>query len=775
MKLILRIALIAACVILLGAGGLIGWAHLQPKPALLEGIPYSSAVYDRDGRLLHITLAEDGIYRLPVRYAEIAPDAVNAAVRYEDRYFRAHPGVNPFSAVRAAFATLTGPRRIGASTITMQLARRLQHLDTTKVDGKIRQMLWALVYDAHYSKDEILEAYFTLAPYGGNVEGIEAAALVYFGRHASQLGSAQSIALSVVPQNPVKRRPGAGADFDKARIAAGRRALEGGFVSPRLEPALTGPLEVLGTKRLPFEAPHFTRLVEKDGGTVIRSTLSLPLQHALESLLKDTCARLASYGIANGALSVVDTRTMEELVHVGSADFFSSAIEGENDGLLAPRSPGSALKPFIYALALDQGLIHSRSVLFDVPVNYGGYEPKNADGTWRGPIDATSALNESRNVPAISLAQRLSPDLYDFLQAAGARLPHEKEHYGLSIVLGGAEVNGRTLSELYAMLAGGGVLKPVRRTLGEAASPGKALLSPEAAWVARQMLLAGGKTVSIDGVGVPVLFKTGTSNGYRDAWCAGLAGPYAVVVWLGNFNARPNAYLQGAVTALPLFRAAAMRVLTDREHLVTQADADALGKAPEGVSEVEVCRETGDLAEAADGKMRCADRMRAFFIPGRSPIRDTGLLREAVIDNATGLLACREDPASTHREWRVFWPAPLLEAMRAAGIDRPAGPESMPGCGGDDASAGDPPAIVSPAENAQYWTGTAGAERAAVVLQASAGTNAPTLFWFDQGRLIGESSSGRPLLWAAEPGEHEVYAVDSLGRRSGRRVSVRRP
>lgn len=775
MKLLLRTALIAACVLLLGAGGLIGWAHLQPKPLLLEGIPYSSAVYDRDGRLLHITLAEDGIYRLPVRFAEIAPDAVGAAVRYEDRYFRAHPGVNPFSAVRAAFATLAGPRRIGASTITMQLARRLQHLDTTHVDGKIRQMLWALVYEAHYSKDEILEAYFTLAPYGGNVEGIEAASLVYFGRHASQLGSAQSIALSVVPQNPVKRRPGAGEDFDRARIAAGRRALEGGFVSPRLEPALTGPLEVLGTKRLPFEAPHFTRLVEKAGGTVIRSTLSLPLQQAIASLLRETCARLAPYGIVNGAVSVVDTRTSEELVHVGSADYFSSEIEGENDGLLARRSPGSALKPFIYALALDQGLIHSRSVLFDVPVSYGGYEPKNADGAWRGPIDATSALNESRNVPAISLAQRLSPDLYDFLQAAGARLPHDKEHYGLSIVLGGAEVSGETVSELYAMLAGGGVLRPVRRTLGGEAAPGRALLSPEAAWTVRQMLLSGGETVSIGGVGVPVLFKTGTSNGYRDAWCAGLAGPYAIVVWLGNFNARPNAALQGAAAALPLFRSAAMRVITDREHLVTQAEADALGRAPEGVSEVEVCRETGDLAETPDGRMRCEDRVRALFIPGKSPIRDTGLLREVPVDSATGLIACRDDPAAAHREWKVFWPAPLLEAMRAAGIDRPAEPGRMPGCGAEGAAAGEPPAIASPSENAQYWTGTAGADRAAVVLQASAAADAPALFWFDRGRLIGESGSGKPLLWAAEPGEHDVYAVDALGRRSGRRVSVRRP
>ena len=258
-----RLLLAAAVLAAAAGGGLMIWAKTQPKPGLVpEDTHWSQAVTDRDGRLLHLTLSEDGAYRLPVLQGAVSREALDAVVRYEDRFFHSHPGVNPLSIGRAAWSTLTGTRRIGGSTITMQLARRLQGLDTRSWRGKLEQMLWALRYDMHYTKDEILTAYLTLTPYGGNVEGIEAASLVYFGKHASQLTAAESIALSVVPQNPVKRHPVTGPNFDRARLAVGRKAINDGFVSERLRPVVEGPLKVRGTRALPFEAPHFTRLVE---------------------------------------------------------------------------------------------------------------------------------------------------------------------------------------------------------------------------------------------------------------------------------------------------------------------------------------------------------------------------------------------------------------------------------------------------------------------------------------------------------------------------------
>lgn len=342
-----RLLLAAAVLAAAAGGGLLIWAKTQPKPGLVpEDTHWSQAVTDRDGRLLHLTLSEDGTYRLPVLQGAVSREALDAVVRYEDRFFHSHPGVNPLSIGRAAWSTLTCTRRIGGSTITMQLARRLQGLDTRSWRGKLEQMLWALRYDMHYTKDEILTAYLTLTPYGGNVEGIEAASLVYFGKHASQLTAAESIALSVVPQNPVKRHPVTGPDFDRARLAVGRKAIDGGFVSERLRPVVEGPLKVKGTRALPFEAPHFTRLVE---GTrpdpVLKTTLSLPLQESMEKILSENVARLRPYGIENGAMLVVDSRDMSVLAQVAASTSSTAPLRAKSTAPARREAPAPRSSP----------------------------------------------------------------------------------------------------------------------------------------------------------------------------------------------------------------------------------------------------------------------------------------------------------------------------------------------------------------------------------------------------------------------------------------------
>jgi len=342
-----RLLLAAAVLAAAAGGGLMIWAKTQPKPGLVpEDTHWSQAVTDRDGRLLHLTLSEDGAYRLPVHQGAVSREALDAVVRYEDRFFHSHPGVNPLSIGRAAWSTLTGTRRIGGSTITMQLARRLQGLDTRSWRGKLEQMLWALRYDMHYTKDEILTAYLTLTPYGGNVEGIEAASLVYFGKHASQLTAAESIALSVVPQNPVKRHPVTGPDFDRARLAVGRKAINDGFVSERLRPVVEGPLKVRGTRALPFEAPHFTRLVE---GTrpdpVLKTTLSLPLQESMEKILSENVARLRPYGIENGAMLVVDSRDMSVLARWAASISSTAPLRAKSTAPARREAPAPRSSP----------------------------------------------------------------------------------------------------------------------------------------------------------------------------------------------------------------------------------------------------------------------------------------------------------------------------------------------------------------------------------------------------------------------------------------------
>ena len=776
MRWFLRLALGVTVLTVVGTGGVLLWAHQQPKPKLIDdSTQWSQVTFDREGRLLHLALTKDGYYRLPVTTEALSREAIDATLRYEDRYFYDHPGVNPFSVVRAAWSTVMGPRKIGASTLTMQVARRLQNLDTRTWRGKLSQILWALRYDAHYTKDEILSAYLSLAPYGGNVEGIEAASLVYFGKHASQLTTAEAIALSVVPQNPVKRSPLTGQDFDKARIAAGERALKSGFIHPRLSPIITAPLKVQPRSALPFHAPHFVRLVEiTHPNQTLNTTLSLSLNESLDKLLKSTVARLKPYGVPNGALMVVDTRDMSVLAHIGSADFFDSQIAGEVDGTLAPRSPGSTLKPFVYGLALDQGLIHAQTLLMDEPRDFHGYQPGNSDKRYRGPLHATDALNESRNVPAITLASQLKPDLYAFLNQAGVPLTHPREHYGLSIVLGGAEVTMTHLAELYSTLANQGLWRQVVRSDADSAKATRPLLSPEAAWIVRRMLADGGETIKVNGLDVPLLWKTGTSNGFRDAWTAGLAGHYAIVVWLGNFNGRPGPWLQGALVAQPLFKSVATRLLTDRQFALTQDDLRALNARPPLVSEETVCRSTGDLATDAEGHVRCTDTMKAWFIPGRSPIRETGFLKPVLIDKTTGLRACQEGP-NTEIQYLEHWPTEYLQRFLQAGIVKPALPAWDPACQRPQQVTGPAPKILSPRAKTRYFTSGSDTPQARIVLRASTPPDAKLVYWFVGDRLIDVTPSGRSIVWEATPGTHQLIAVDDLGRRTQRTVEVQQP
>ncbi len=789
--------LFAFCAAFAAAAGLLFWwwtAELarEPAPPLLDGVPFSTAYYSDDGRLLRLSPASDGIFRLKTPLSGIAKEAVIATVFYEDRYFRKHPGVNPFALVRAAFATFTGSRPIGASTITMQVARLRLHLETRSLEGKFRQIEAALRYEAHYSKDEILEAYLNLAPYGGNIEGVGAAARLYFHKDAAALAPGESVGLAVVPQNPVKRRPWQGPDFDQARIRLAKAAVLAGVFPRSLEPALAGPLAVGDPAQNPFEAPHFVRLLETLGAGgkapdgIVRSTLRLGLQHRLEGVVRRAIARLRPWGIRNAALAVVDVRDKSLLALIGSADFFDDEISGEVSAYRAPRSPGSTLKPFVYGLALDQGLIHAKSILADSPANFAGYAPENADGRFRGPVNATTALVESRNLPAIELARKLRPDLYDLLARAQISLPFDRAHYGLSIVLGGAEVTMADLAGLYASLGSAGIWSPVRvlrdapgdapRTVNAAPAP-RPLLSPEAAWIVGRMLEARGESIRVREKRFPLIYKTGTSNGFRDAWAAGWVGPYVIVVWSGNFDGRPNGYFQGATLAAPLFREAAAALAADPSLDWPDDYAGPVKKAPKALNVIEesVCRATGDVGNAL-----CRDKTKAWFIPGKSPIRDSGVFREILINKQTGLRACRNEPGQTEKRVWEFWPSHYQRMFLAAGIVKRPPPPFEAGCESfarleAGASPGEAPVILSPKRGVAYYTGTAGRSRATVVLEAGLSSEARTVYWFDGSVFLGAARGGATLTKAFAPGRHRLTATDDLGRSSAVTLLVRTP
>lgn len=765
----------------------------SPRPDLYGGADFSRVFVDRQGRVLRVCLTKDEKYRIFTPLDAMPAELREATLLYEDRAFWSHPGVNVPALARAAWSTLFGGRRMGASTLTMQLARIVGGIDSSHVPGKLRQIWRALVLERHYSKREILEAYLNLAPYGGNIEGAGAAARIYFSKEAAALSLPEVMALALVPQHPAARNPLSGREGE---LAAARLRLHTLWkeahpgTSDRLFAA--APLRVRGPRDLPSEAPHAVDSLlialreqgkaaptqknsggrggstEHDGRRegVIATTIDLQVQHMVEDALRRAVERGAHWGMRNAAALLVDWRTAEIRALAGSADFYHAAISGQVDGTSARRSPGSTLKPFIYALALEQGLIHPATILADTPKVFRGYEPENADGAFRGPLRADEALRASRNIPAIWLAERLrAPGLYGFLQNAGVRFDHGAEHYGLALVLGGAETSMRELAGLYAMLPNLGYwrepsLLPSAPDAAGAAEAGRQLLSPEAAWVTLAMLrqpwLSG-----LGGAGfgdIPCAWKTGTSSGLRDAWTAGVFGPYALVVWVGNFDNSSNPGFSGLHAAAPVFFDIA-RGLARRERLRDIALSPAYAeKNGLNVRLVELCAPTGDVRLALCGER---PRASAWFIPGVSPIRDSGILREILVDTRSGLRQCREIPGVTERRVWEFWPADMRELFRRAGVRKAAPPPFAPECG-EGGAPGRAPAIVSPRAGVTYARRLK--EDFNIPLIAQSEEDAEKLFWFDGREFVGAGKADGELAWSPAPGRHVLRVVDNLGR-----------
>ncbi|WP_308431459.1 penicillin-binding protein 1C [Chitinilyticum piscinae] len=741
-----------------------------PHAPLSQWLPGSTAVMSRDGQLLRLTLASDERYRLWIPLEQMSPQLVEAVQLYEDRWFYWHPGVNPYALARAAVATYSGGNRQGGSTLTMQLARLAYRLDTRTPAGKLEQMAWAVWLELRYSKRELLEAYLNYAPYGRNIEGVAAASLIYFGKPADRLTLPEAMTLAVIPQAP-NRRAGRGESLTAARQRLLLRWIDAGKPLSQTERQLLAlPVPARQLQHLPFRAPHAVEQILAETAQrqpVLTTTLDAGLQQLVERQLARYLAQTAPRGVHNASVLLLDTRDMGIRALVGSADYHSAEIAGQVNGSLAKRSPGSTLKPLLYALALDQGLIHPNSVLKDAPTAFGPYQPENFDGRFAGPVTATEALVRSRNVPAVWLASQLRhPNLYDTLKAAGVSRLQSEQHYGLALALGGGELSMQELAGLYAMLANDGVLKPLRLDDSVVArKEGTRLLSPQASFLVLDMLLQNPRPDGLAAArrdGWPIAWKTGTSWGFRDAWTAGVVGPYVLVVWLGNFDNRSNPALVGVDMAAPLF----FRI-ADALPLARPSDRPVPRLPPNGVSRVAICADSGDLPN-----QWCPRTVPGWFIPGKSPIRVSTLHRPVMIDTRSGRAACPPyDPQHTRQEIYEFWPSDLARVFREAGMPRKAPPAMS--CGAIPSIVDAPPRITSPLRDVVY-TLRQGRGEETIALQATAAADARTLYWFADRALLGSSSAGGSgLAWRPDrAGIYQLSVVDDLGRSSSRQLTI---
>jgi penicillin-binding protein 1C len=467
---------------------------------------------------------------------------------------------------------------------------------------------------------------------------------------------------------------------------------------------------------------------------------------------------------------LLDASTMEVLAQVGSADFFDNEIHGQIDGTRCKRSPGSTLKPFVYAMALDQGLIHPLSILVDAPHSFGTYTPENFDREFAGPVRASDALTRSRNIPAIALSSQLSkPDLYDLLKSAQVDLPHEKGFYGLTLPIGGAEVTLQDLVRLYAALANNGRLRPLRRTLADPATTGTRMFSPEAAFLTLEMLATNGPASQGSGDPEnPVFWKTGTSNGFHDAWSVAVFDHYVLAVWVGNFDGRSNPAFLGRTCAGPLL----FQTIDAFRANGTVHGNPHLPPSGANLRKVELCAISGQLPTDA-----CKERVNGWFIPGISPIATCTVHRKVLLDAATGLRVARDDGTrSLRQEVYEFWPSNLLELFAQAGLPRRCPPPFLPGYEAEPAAitAGKGKAlrIVSPKPGQVYALRAVDDESRRLALKAETESDVALVYWFSGKQFLGASRRETALTWKPSAGNYTVIVLDDHGRSASVSLTV---
>ena len=528
-------------------------AYPPPLDAAMER---SAEVVYRDGQLLRAFATKEGRWRLEPDMADIDRRFLDMLMAFEDRRFRDHSGVDVKALARAAIQFAANGRIVsGGSTLSMQLARLIEPRERRSLPAKVMQIARALQIERRLSKDEILRLYLTLAPYGGNLEGVRAASLAWFGKEPRRLTLAESALLVAIPQLPELRRPDR--NGDAARAARGRvlaRAVAAGIVD-EAEARLAG-LEPLPATRmaLPSLAPHLAETVRRTepGQRRHAVTLSRNVQQGLE-IAAGAAARSLGPKLSV-AMVLADAATGEVLGEVGSASYLDRSRNGFVDMTRAVRSPGSTLKPFIYGLAFEDGRIAQETIIEDRPANFAGYRPRNFDMDYQGDISIRTALQMSVNVPAIRLLDAVGPHrLMARFRDAGvaARMPSGKAE-GLAIGLGGVGVTLRDLVQLYTGLASRGqAVALVNRPRKEGEVPRRAaLLPPTAAWQVADILSGANPPKNAARRGIA--YKTGTSYGYRDAWAIGFDGKHVLGVWVGRADGSAVPGISGFGTAAPL-------------------------------------------------------------------------------------------------------------------------------------------------------------------------------------------------------------------------------
>ena len=731
--------------------------------------PYSLVIDDRNGRLLHAYLAADGAWRLRTPPTEIPDRLKKILIQREDRWFYYHPGVNPVSLLRALLQNMRGGRRVsGASTLTMQVARMLEPKERTYTN-KLVEIFRALQLEWTYSKSELLEMYLSIVPLGGNIEGLKSAALLYYQTPVERLNIAQLFDLMLIPSNPAALQPDRFPDrllAERKRQAA--RWLADGLLTERDSAIIWNTPAAAHRGSIAALAPHFClRVREKSkGASEVQSSLDLSIQQKVEILLSNHLRPWRLKGVRNGAVIVLNNATREIVAYAGSGGFDDTESQGQVDAAKALRSPGSTLKPLLYALQMDRGELTPRTRLLDTPYDAEGFLAENYDGTYSGLVFADDALRRSLNVPMIRLLKKAGlASFVEFLGEAGiVSLASQQNNLGLSLILGGCGVTLEEMTGAYAAFPSGGLFIPPRfvRTDKSSLPPGKEIFSPATAWMITE-ILSGVDRPDLpnnfeSSVNLPtVAFKTGTSYGRRDAWSIGYSAEYTIGVWIGNVTQAGSPDLVGSKSAAPL--------LFDIFNSISSHHQKSILPAPKDLNIRQVCSASG----FAPGP-HCSHLIEDYYSSAHTSNRVCEVCRDYMVSPDETIAYCPSCLADNPYKLvvREEYPAELLSYWQTTGRSFPRVPLHNPRC--TRMYTGDGPAILSPSADMTYFFFSRSQK---LTLQASSGLDVRRHVWYLDDRYLGQEKAGEKLFTSLSEGDHTISCLDDRGRMSSVKIKIR--
>lgn len=736
---------------------------LFPVPDLPE---YSTIITDNKGEIIHAYLTRDEKWRMKTELNEISPLLRKTILEKEDKYFYYHPGINPVAMGRALIKNIFRLKRTsGASTITMQVARALEPKKRTYFN-KIIEMFRAVQLEIKYSKDEILQLYLNLVPYGGNIEGVKSASTIYFKKSPDHLSLAEITELSIIPNRPSLLVIGQHND----RIVKERNrwlqqfAADGVFTAKEIKDALEEPLTATRGD-VPQLAPHLSLKLKRKGEDIIHTHLQMNKQQKIEKLVQDYTRGLSLKNIRNAAVIVIDNNTQQVITYVGSSDFTDTTDGGQVNGAAAIRQPGSTLKPLLYGLCIDEGLMTPKMMLTDVAINYSGYAPENYDKKFNGYVTMEYALEHSLNIPAVKSLRALGKDrviqklaVCDFKQ-----IKKDQAKLGLSMILGGCGATLEELTGLYAAFAKDGIYIRPSYTTQDVNTKKTRLLSPAAAFMINETLSKVNRpdfplNWQSTGRMPKIAWKTGTSYGRRDAWSIGYNKNYTVGVWVGNFSGTGVPELSGANIATPLL----FRIFNTIDY---NNDKDWFSQ-PKDCDIRKVCSETGLLPDE-----QCTDIVMDYFIPLISSSKKCDNIQEVLLSADEKISYCKSCvPESGYKKkhYKIISPEMQLfyEQNRIA-YDKI--PVHNPGC--ERVFKENGPTITSPSNGAEYFINKKDPEP--LQLTCNVNIDVSKVYWYINNKFYKSCPAGEKQFFMPQEGPVKISCTDDKGRNRDIRINVK--